>query len=56
MGNKMDALDAQAIEKVVERAFQSRHQGGSFVPGETSIPVTGKFFGKEELSAAVNAG
>jgi CDP-6-deoxy-D-xylo-4-hexulose-3-dehydrase len=55
MGNKLDELDAQAIEKIVQRAFQSRHRGGSFVPGETSIPVTGKFFGEEELTAAVNA-
>jgi len=51
----MDQLAAQEIQEVVQRAFHSRHRGGSFVPGETSIPVTGKFFGEAELTAAVSA-
>lgn len=51
----MDELDVQAIEKIVQREFHSRHSRGPFLPGETSIPVTGKFFGEEELTAAVNA-
>jgi CDP-6-deoxy-D-xylo-4-hexulose-3-dehydrase len=51
----MDELEAKEIEKITQRAFHSRHRGGSFEPGETMIPVTGKFFGEEELTAAVNA-
>ena len=32
-----------------------RHPSRAFVPGESPIPVTGKVFGEEELSAAVEA-
>ena len=32
-----------------------RHPFQNFIPGESPIPVTGKVFGKEELSAAVEA-
>lgn len=31
------------------------HSSGTFVPGETNVPVTGKVFGVEEISAAVKA-
>lgn len=32
-----------------------RHPPQKFIPGESPVPVTGKVFGKEELSAAVEA-
>ena len=35
--------------------MQDRHLAQEFVPGQTVIPVTGKVFGKEELTAAVEA-
>lgn len=39
----------------ISAAFKERHPTNRFIPGETSIPVTGKVFGEPELSAAVNA-
>jgi len=47
MSNNLDAIIAQE--------FLSRHKKTPFVPGESAIAVTGKVFGEEELSAAVNA-
>ncbi len=35
--------------------MQERHPQKVFVPGESAIPVTGKVFGSEELTAAVQA-
>jgi CDP-6-deoxy-D-xylo-4-hexulose-3-dehydrase len=43
------------ISALVAKEFLSRHPISEFVPGQTPIPVTGKFFGVEELQAAVNA-
>ena len=43
------------ISALVAKEFLSRHPILEFVPGKTPIPVTGKFFGVEELQAAVNA-
>ena len=43
------------VSELAESAITSLHVQRSFVPGETSIPVTGKVFGKEELGAAVTA-
>jgi CDP-6-deoxy-D-xylo-4-hexulose-3-dehydrase len=43
------------INNLVEKAFNDRHSPKPFVAGETSIPVTGKVYGKEELRAAVSA-
>ena len=40
---------------MVAHAFKVLHPSRVFVPGETNIPVTGKVFGKEDLSAAVKA-
>ena len=47
-------LDSK-IDLLVTEAHSQLHPSILFVPGETSIPVTGKVFGKEELSAAVEA-
>lgn len=40
---------------MAQEALATRHKKPNFSPGETVIPVTGKVFGEEELSAAVNA-
>ena len=45
----------QQISELVAKEFLSRHPVSDFIPGQTPIPVTGKFFGVEELQAAVNA-
>ena len=42
-------------EEVVSLAMAERHTSQAFIPGVTPVPVTGKVFGKEELSAAVEA-
>lgn len=47
--------DSQEIMNLVESALKSRHAKGKFIAGESAIPVTGKVFGIEELSAAVQA-
>ena len=50
------SLDNQeAIAELVARAMKTRHPEKVFIPGESSIPVTGKVFGQEELTAAVQA-
>ena len=43
------------IDRLVADAFSEFHPTKHFVPGETSIPVTGKVFGLEELRAATKA-
>jgi len=48
-------LSEELINQLVEQAFLEKHTKKPFVPGESSIPVTGKVFGKEEIKAAVNA-
>ena len=51
----MKDSEAQIISSLAERAMRSRHQGNKFIPGESQIPVTGKVFGSEEISAAIEA-
>jgi CDP-6-deoxy-D-xylo-4-hexulose-3-dehydrase len=43
------------ILELVANAMSNLHQAKVFVPGETMIPVSGKVFGQEELTAAVQA-
>ncbi len=43
------------IDEVAGEAFNELHLRPKFIPGQTNIPVTGKVFGKEELSAATKA-
>ena len=45
----------QHISELVAKEFLSRHPVSDFTPGQSPIPVTGKFFGVEEIEAAVNA-
>jgi CDP-6-deoxy-D-xylo-4-hexulose-3-dehydrase len=44
-----------SVSDLVAREFKSRHTASEFLPGTTPIPVTGKYFGPEEIEAAVNA-
>jgi CDP-6-deoxy-D-xylo-4-hexulose-3-dehydrase len=43
------------ISNLVENAIVNIHAEEKFVPGVSNVPVTGKFFGREELSNAVRA-
>ena len=43
------------ISNLVENAMENIHPEKRFIPGVSSVPVTGKFFGKEELRNAVRA-
>ena len=43
------------IARLVSAALSERHPERQFIPGETAVPVTGKVFGQEELTAAVEA-
>jgi CDP-6-deoxy-D-xylo-4-hexulose-3-dehydrase len=49
-----ESLDSQ-VRHLVSRAFQELHPDRQFVAGQSSVPVTGKVFGIEELKAATNA-
>jgi CDP-6-deoxy-D-xylo-4-hexulose-3-dehydrase len=46
---------SKLAEELISLAFAERHPSQPFIPGESSVPVTGKIFGKEELTAAVEA-
>lgn len=43
------------IQELVSQAISELHSPKNFIPGESSIPVTGKFYGQEEIEAAVRA-
>ena len=43
------------VSKFVEKEYKKRHSPVNFVPGESSIPVTGKVFGVSEIVAAVES-
>lgn len=43
------------IERLVADAMSQHHPEKVFIPGESVVPVTGKVFGQEELTAAVQA-
>lgn len=43
------------IADLVASAMNERHPAKKFVPGESSVPVTGKVFGEPEITAAVQA-
>ncbi len=49
-----DSLN-DAVSQLASDAMTSRHPHKTFIPGESLIPVSGKVFGKEELTAAVEA-
>ena len=45
----------KSVGDLVSAALDERHSTKQFVPGESTIPVTGKVFGAPELTAAVQA-
>jgi len=50
------STDSQkVIAELVAAAMSQRHPTKIFIPGESAVPVTGKVFGQEELTAAVQA-
>ena len=50
----MQAPD-HSISEFVAGEYKKRHPKQKFIPGETSIPVTGKVFGVEEIEFAIQA-
>lgn len=46
---------AETVSNLVSQAINLKHHKSEFIPGESPVPVTGKVFGSEELSAAVEA-
>jgi CDP-6-deoxy-D-xylo-4-hexulose-3-dehydrase len=55
VGKSLDDNLLEKIENIASEAFNKLHLPSKFIPGQTNIPVTGKVFGKEELSAATKA-
>lgn len=55
-GTKLSEKLDSKIDSLVTEAFAELHPSKLFIPGETNIPVTGKVFGQEELTAATKAG
>lgn len=51
----MSSGNQEMIAELIAAAFSERHPEKCFVPGESEVPVTGKVFGREELTAAVQA-
>jgi CDP-6-deoxy-D-xylo-4-hexulose-3-dehydrase len=51
----LNSTEESVISKLVNDALHERHLPSAFIPGVTAVPVTGKVFGAEELSAAVRA-
>jgi CDP-6-deoxy-D-xylo-4-hexulose-3-dehydrase len=48
------SLDSQ-VSQLANLAFAELHTSKPFIAGESNVPVTGKVFGVEELTAATNA-
>jgi CDP-6-deoxy-D-xylo-4-hexulose-3-dehydrase len=55
MGNSLNSGNQEMIAELIAAAMSERHPEKGFVPGESEVPVTGKVFGREELTAAVQA-
>jgi len=53
-GTLSDYLN-DAVDALVESAILELHPQKEFIPGESAVPVTGKFFGPEEIRSAVHA-
>jgi CDP-6-deoxy-D-xylo-4-hexulose-3-dehydrase len=51
----MDEILLGRINELAQDVFDSIHKSKPFIPGETPIPVTGKFFGVQEIAAAMMA-
>jgi CDP-6-deoxy-D-xylo-4-hexulose-3-dehydrase len=55
MDLNLSSHESELVAKLVSSAMSERHAKSVFVPGESMVPVTGKVFGSEELTAAVEA-
>jgi CDP-6-deoxy-D-xylo-4-hexulose-3-dehydrase len=55
MDLNLSSHESELIAKLVSSAMSERHAKSVFVQGESMVPVTGKVFGSEELTAAVEA-
>ena len=55
MGDSLSLDSREMIADLVTAAMSQRHPEKVFIPGESAVPVTGKVFGQEELTAAVEA-
>ena len=51
----MSQQDSDSLASIISKIFNERHSKKDFLPGTTQIPVTGKVFGEEEITAAVEA-
>ena len=51
----MDEILLGRINDLAQDVFNSIHKSKPFISGETPIPVTGKFFGVQEIAAAMMA-
>jgi len=51
----MVAKDNFGLSELIENNFAQKHPQKEFVAGESPVPVTGKVFGAEEITAGVNA-
>jgi len=51
----MDEILLGRINTLAQDVFDSVHKPKPFIPGETPIPVTGKFFGVKEIASAMMA-
>ncbi len=54
-GNSLLSDSQKNVSRLTSEAMKQRHPDKTFIPGESSVPVTGKVFGQEELNAAVQA-
>lgn len=43
------------IDALAQEIFLEQHSAKVFIPGKSAIPVTGKYFGVEEIAAAIKA-
>lgn len=46
---------SEEAKNLARKAMAEKHSVREFIPGESSVPVTGKVFGEEEISAAIQA-
>jgi CDP-6-deoxy-D-xylo-4-hexulose-3-dehydrase len=51
----MDEILLGRINTLAQDVFDAIHKSKPFIPGETPIPVTGKFFGVQEIASAMLA-
>ena len=51
----MDKSLQEMVQNLSRKAYSELHSERPFIPGTTAVPVTGKVFGTEEISAAIQA-